>query len=144
GYGVVGTWHNKKLIVVKLLIRYRDEGLMPAAVVPVQHPMRQTLGQAEVENAFRVSGMERELIVLVDVFFVAGQLREEAVGRQLPLVADHDHLTASRDGTKRVDRLDLRGLVYDEEVERDRSRLEELSHRERAHEKDRLDPLNDR
>ena len=74
---------------------------------------------------------------------VAGQLREESGRRQLPLVTDDDHLPASRHRAERIHGLDLRRLVDDQQIERDRPRLQELSHRERAHQEDRLDLLDD-
>src|ERR1700737_387495 len=116
---------------------------MLATIVPVQHPIRQSLRQTKVEDAFGVLGLEREFVVFVPILLVAGQFREEARGRQLSLITHNDHLAASCDGAKCIDRLDLRRLVHDEEIERNRPRLEELRYRERAHEKDRLDLLDD-
>src|SRR5258708_10344178 len=105
--------------------------------------MRQPLGQTKVQNAFRVLCLERDFVVIVPFFVVTGQLCEKARGWQLSFVANNNHLVASRDGAKSVDRLDLRRLVHYEEIERNRARLEKLRYRERTHEKDRLDLLND-
>lgn len=50
---------------------------------------------------------------------------------------------APGDCTQRIDRFDLRSLVDDQQIERDRALFEELGYRQRTHHEDRFDLLND-
>ena len=43
GDGVVGAGYDEEPIVVELLVRDRDQRLMLAAIVPVEHPVRKPL-----------------------------------------------------------------------------------------------------
>ena len=40
GNRVIGARYDEEAVVVELLVGYRDKGLMLAAVMPIQHPMR--------------------------------------------------------------------------------------------------------
>lgn len=80
GNGVVGAGYDEQPIVVELLVRNRDQRLMLTAVVPVEHPMREPLRQAQIEDAFGILRLEGNLVIFVSIIFVARQLREEAGG----------------------------------------------------------------
>ena len=122
-------------VVVERVVRHRDQRLVPAPVVPAEHPVRGALRAEHAEDALEV----RRLGVLLplppaDV--------EEARRGELLAVAHHDGLPSPQDRTHRLGRPHLAGLVEDDHVEGDRSRRDVLGDRERAHHEDGLDGLD--
>ena len=91
--------------------------------MPAQHPLRQPARGEQAQDALDVGDGRAFLLVLGVRASHAG---EEAGRRQLALVAHDHHLPAARYGPERVHRLDLAGLVHDQQVERHAARREEL------------------
>ena len=87
------------------------------------------------------------MLVLI-VFLLDAAIRdhpvEEGCRRQLLGVADDHDLARTRDGAERILRTHLRGLIDDEEIELHRSGWKELGDRNRAHERNGLDLLQNR
>ena len=140
----VGAGHDEQTAVVELLVGHRNQRLVAAAVMPAQHELGHAFGQTQAQNAFHICGAGDELlfIVVVKLVLLAGHAREEARGRQLAVIAHHHQLLAAGHGTQRIHRLDLAGLVNDQQVELDRAGLQKLGHGQRAHHEHRLDGLH--
>src|SRR5690606_16934464 len=121
-----------KPLLVEVMVREGDERFVAASVMPAKHLARESLHHALVEDALEIGrlvlvvGIERNIRALLAL--------EEGGRRELAAVSDDDHLRAARDGPDRILGRDLARLVEDHDVELDRARIEELSHRERAHE----------
>lgn len=52
--GGVRAGHDEQTVLVKFMIRNRNERVMPAAVVPPQHGLRKAARAAQPENALNV------------------------------------------------------------------------------------------
>ena len=108
----VGAGKGDEPVVVELPVRDGDERLVPAPVVPAEHPLGRLLRGEELEDALDVGGVRQALVVLV-----ADDAVEEARRRELLAVADDDGLLPTEERAERVDGLDLARLVEDDEVE---------------------------
>ena len=133
-----------RLVVVKLLVRYRDQGLMPAAVMPVQHPMRQPFARQRSRMLSASLCPERDsssssLSSSLPVNFAKERGGVSAVRRQQRPSGRH-LATAPSASTGSI--CDASSITRrSNEIKR---RVEKLRYRERADEKDRLDPLDRR
>ena len=52
----MGARQDNQLVIVELVVRYRDQGLMATAVVPAQHAFWSAFGDHQTENALEVAG----------------------------------------------------------------------------------------
>ena len=106
---------------------------MPAAVVPAEHPLREAACDEEAEDALDVSNSGGIFLFFVRVTDIGGHFGEESCRRKLTFIADDDHLTATRDGTKGVHRLYLTGLIHHEQIKGKLARRQELGDGKRTH-----------
>src|SRR5262245_10665161 len=132
----LGRWKSDQPTFVEVLIGKRDQGLVPAAVVPAQPVRAQSRGQTAIENALESRGFIFGLAVLV---VRGGVLLKEGRRRQLLVVPGHNQLPAAIDRHDGVLRTDLRRLVENDEVEVNLLRMQKLAYRERTHEQARLE-----
>ena len=116
--------------------------------MPTQHRAAEAAGFAKGQNAFKLCRLGRackggigRLVAIILFLFVGHNAIEERGRWQLLVIADDDDLLDARDETERVFRPNLTGFVDDEQVKHDRSRRQELRHGDRAHQQNRLDPL---
>ncbi|MNU89669.1 hypothetical protein D3C71_795150 [compost metagenome] len=138
----VRAGHDEQLALVEFLVGHGDQRLVAAAVVPLQHALRKSLGRTQRQHAFQVPGL-RPRLLLIDLL-ATGQAGEERGRWQLLVIAHHHDLPAARDRAQRIHRLDLAGFVDDQQVELDGAGLQELGHRQRAHHEHRFDGLDRR
>ena len=127
---VDGGGERDQPAVVVARVAEGDQALVAAAVVPAEGVGVDLAGDALVQHALQVLGA-----VLVPLAAVG--LAEEAGGGQLLGVADHHQLAAPGNGADGVPDRHLRGLVEDDDVEGRQGGVEELGHREGAHEQAR-------
>ena len=121
-----------------------DQRLVPAAVMPSQQGRRK-IPCGLVEQAVRVHVDGNAFAVLFDQDFVLAVAAggEEAGRRQLHLVADdHDLARAAQRGDGFFGG-DLAGLVEDHHVEQIAGQRQRVGDRERAHQPDRLEVVDD-
>ena len=116
-FGRVGAGDDEELVFVELPVGHGDQGLVPAAVVPAQHPHRQAARGEEAEDAF-------------DVADPRCRPRRPRRRRRLPIIFEKKAVGGSCCGSpttttcrqraiapEGVDGLDLARLVHDQEIE---------------------------
>ncbi len=95
---------------------------MTASVVPAKHPLRSSLSGEQSQNALDVARCK-----LILVFLPLDYPFEETSGRKLLAVTHDNRMSAAADGAHSFNRLDLAGLVENDEIEPDRFRRYETS-----------------
>ena len=136
--------HNKKLVVIKLVITHRDERMMSATVMPPEHLLRQTASPAQTQNALNILHLRRlRLIVavLVIIFDVGHQPSKKLRRRQLLRVTNNHNLLTSGDCAQSVHWLNLAGLINHQQIKLDGTRLQKLRYRQWRHHKNGLNAL---
>src|SRR5215831_3713445 len=105
---------------------------MFAAVVPCQHPFRNTSRARKRQNAFEITrsiGPYRFMRVFLTVIISSVDHLEKVSRRKLLVVTDNNNLFGPCDNAKRV----LRGNLTDEYIENKSTGREKLGYRQWAH-----------
>ena len=119
--------------------------------MPFQHAPREAARLTQGQNAFLAAKPRRTVEkirtdIFIIPFLVVLLIRHYAIKerrrRKLFFVPNDDDLIRPRDRAKRVLRADLRRLVDNQQIKRNRRRRQELRHRYRAHQQHRLDALD--
>ncbi len=134
-----GAGNHSQLTAVEFLVGNSDQRMMPAAVMPSQHPLSHILGGTQTENALHVAGVQFRRVGRV---IVIDHPLKESRRRQLTIVADDNDLLAARNRSECINRRNLAGFVNHQHFESQTARLQKLGDRRRTHHEDRLDRLD--
>ena len=136
--GRIKVRKNEKVAVVKFPVGHGDQGFMPAAVMPAQHPLRRALTGHRAQNALQIG---QTIVFIIQIIAAAAEGIEETRGRHLFTVAHHHQLFAAQNRAKRIHGLHLTGLIEDHQVKMHRTWRQKTGDRHRAHHEHRLDRL---
>ncbi|MNF58078.1 hypothetical protein D3C84_396240 [compost metagenome] len=136
GIGVLsGGRKDDQFAVIELDVGYRNQRLMPAAIVPTQIAFLTACSLEHGQNAFNVSCCA---LVVIQFDFSTEEVRRW----HLSSIPDHHHLLATQNRTEGIDSFHLRGFVEHHDIELQFARWQEVGNRHRTHHEDRFDLLN--